>query len=118
MEASKFAREQMARFQSELSTNQRGKMNDDTKVFAVDRREGEYIVLIDDEGASLDVSASGLPSACRHEGAIIRVPIDGRGNLIWRSSMRDAGEEKRRIKDAENRLDRLGRSDDGKDVKL
>lgn len=87
-------------------------------LFVVDRREGDFFVLVDDNGTALDVRRDDLPSKCQHEGAVIRVPVDDRGNHAWKSAVRDEAEEKSRKKEAEERLRRLKQSDTGGDIAL
>lgn len=91
-----------------------------TRRFAVDRVEGHRVVLIaDDENARpLDVDAARLPRDCVSEGAVLDVPVAPDGAFGWEDAVRNRAEERRRLEEAQARLDRLRRADDGGDVVL
>lgn len=84
----------------------------------VDRREGDVIVVVDENGGATDVPASELPRSSRAEGAVLRVPIDGSGVRRWNEAVRDRGEERRRRAGIAERIDRLRRTDPGGDIEL
>lgn len=86
--------------------------------FVVDRREADYFVVVDENGASFDVRSSNLPPQCRHEGAVLDVPQNSNGDPTWQQAKRNRSEEERRLRDAKARLDRLRRTDPGGDVEL
>lgn len=90
----------------------------ESKLFVVDRREGAIVVLVGDDDASIEVKADLLPTPCRAEGAVLRVPIDGHGQPDWSDATRDRAEEARRIGELEKRAERMRRSDPGGDVAL
>lgn len=86
--------------------------------FAVDRREGNVIVVVDEAGRATDVPSARLPARARAEGAVLRVPIDGTGAQRWEDAVRDRGEERRRRAMMAERIERLKRTDPGGDVEL
>ena len=88
------------------------------RVLVVDRREGRTLVLIADDGATVEVPAARLAKDCRREGAVLRVPTDAHANLRWADAVRDHAEEARRREDLSRRVERLRRSDPGGDVVL
>ena len=85
--------------------------------FAVDRREGKTIVLVDDSGRAIDVALERLPRNARVEGAVLRVPVDA-GVPRWKDAMRDRPEEQRRRALLAERVKRLEGTDQGGDVVL
>lgn len=89
-----------------------------SRLFVVDRREGDTLVMIDDEGRTIDVPSARLPKPCRAEGAVVRVAADGEGGLLWETARRDRAEERRRIAELAGRARRLRRSDPGGDIVL
>lgn len=84
---------------------------------AVDRREGNVVVLVDDQGKSYDVQITDLPNTCRTEGAVLDVPLDG-ATPRWRSARRNHAEEGGRLREAGEQIARLKRRDPGGDVEL
>jgi hypothetical protein len=86
--------------------------------FVVDRREGAHLVLESEQHACHDVQATKLPTQCRREGAVLDVPLDEKGNPIWKQASRNHAEELRRLQVAAAQLERLRRSDPGGDVEL
>ena len=90
----------------------------DAAVFVVDRREGRSVILVADDGTTVEVQASRLPKHCRTEGAVLRVLDDPAGAPDWESAVRDDAEEARRVADLRTRVERLRRSDPGGDVVL
>ena len=87
-------------------------------MFAVDRKEGDFIVVIDEAGRAIDVQSARLPARARGEGAVLRVPIDANGTPRWGDAVRDRGEERRRRALIAARIERLKRTDPGGDIKL
>ena len=85
---------------------------------AVDRLEGKTAVLIGDDGRELEVSRRQLPQDGRREGAVLRVDLNERGELLWLSARVDREEEARRLDEARRRIDRLRSTDPGGDVSL
>lgn len=63
-------------------------MSERTVVFAVDRVEGDVVVLIPDEGEAIEVPGSALPWHIA-EGAVIRVPLAEDGTPVWARAERD-----------------------------
>lgn len=86
--------------------------------FTVDRLEARVAVLIDDDGRELEVARRRLPKDARREGAVVRVELDDDREPVWTTAAVDHEEERRRLGDARERLDRLKRSDPGGDVAL
>jgi hypothetical protein len=43
--------------------------------YKVDRRESRFLVLVDEQGASLDVPADAIPSDCRRTGTVLDSPV-------------------------------------------
>jgi hypothetical protein len=84
----------------------------------VDRLEARVALLIDDDGREREVARRRLPKDARREGAVLRVEIDADGGLDWTTAAVDAEEEKRRLADARERLERLRGRDPGGDVVL
>lgn len=84
--------------------------------YAVDRIEGSVAVLVADDGSTIDVSRSELPARVR-EGTVLRVALDN-GSPDWSSAELDERERQRRLKDAEDQLKKLSKSDPGGDIKL
>ena len=88
-------------------------------MFAVDRREGGIVVLIADEsGEAVEVGARELPAECRREGTVLRVPVGVDGSPEWGRAERDRDEERRRLMELSERVERLKRGDPGGDVVL
>lgn len=87
-------------------------------MFAVDRKEGDVIVVVDEDGRTTDVPSARLPAQARREGAVLRVPLGSEGTPRWEDAMRDRGEERRRRAMMAARIERLKRSDPGGDVEL
>jgi hypothetical protein len=89
-----------------------------TDIFVVDRREGRYVVIVDDGGRSINVSADRLPKGCRAEGAILRVARAATGEPDWPTATRDRGAEVRRREELARRVGRLRDADAGGDITL
>jgi len=86
--------------------------------YVVDRREGDLIVLESADGKVTEVAARNLPASCRREGAVIDVPLDASGALVWRKAVINRAEEERLRKDVAERLKRLEDADPGSDVEI
>ena len=86
--------------------------------FAVDRNEGDVIVVVDEDGRATDVPSPRLPAHARREGAVLRVPLGSEGTPRWEDAVRDRGEERRRRAMMAARIERLKRTDPGGDVEL
>jgi hypothetical protein len=82
----------------------------------VDRIEGSIVVLIPDEGETLNVPKDQLPPGIR-EGSVVRVPFIG-NKPDWANAAIDAREAKRRLKESKTALAKLKRTDPGGDLKL
>lgn len=95
-----------------------GTRDEGSVIVAVDRRENETFVLVDDAGRTFEVEASSLPADCRHEGAVLRVPVGPDSTPVWNGAERDRVEEKRRISLLTDRLEKLRRTDAGGDASL
>ena len=89
----------------------------DYAFYTVDRVEGEFVVLVDDGGAALDVARKRLAVRVR-EGIVLRVRLDAQGAPDWASVAIDDVERERRVNEARERLERLRRTDPGGDVVL
>ncbi len=76
------------------------------------------IVLMDDRERVYDVPAKSLPKECREEGAVLDVPLTAEGGMDWAHARRNREEEAARLRDAQDRLDRLRAKDPGGDVEL
>jgi hypothetical protein len=87
--------------------------------YVVDRREGETLIVIrDDTEESVEVEAGALPPEARAEGAVLRVEVDKNGTPAWHAASRDRAEEKRRLTELAERVERLKKGDAGGDVTL
>ena len=84
-----------------------------TRRYAVDRREGTFLVVERDDGAILDIEADRLPTDCQKEGVVFDVTDDD-----WGSATRNHDEERRRNRDTKKTLDDLKKRDPGGDVNL
>jgi hypothetical protein len=88
-----------------------------TKLYVVDRLEGDRAVLIADDDPQVEVPTTSLPFRVK-DGMVLRVPIDVHGHPTWTSAERDEAEERRRMNAARDRLERLQRRDPGGDVRF
>lgn len=84
---------------------------------AVDRREGDTIVVVADDGRAFDVRVAELPKPCRAEGAVLDVPLKD-GAPQWKRARRNHAEEGGRLKEAGERIIRMRKRDPGGDVEL
>jgi len=85
--------------------------------YAVDRLEGDLLVLIDDDGRQVEQPVRTIPFRVK-EGMVLRVPLDAQGQPDWRHAVRDEEERQRRLDEARARLERLRGQDPGGDVRL
>jgi hypothetical protein len=85
--------------------------------YAVDRLEGQMAVLVRDDESTVDVPRSGLPARVR-EGSILRVELGSDGKPDWSSAKIDDKERERRLKSAQERLNRMSENDPGGDITL
>lgn len=92
-------------------------MSDDIRRFVVDRREGKFLVVEDENGAMQDVPERELPSDCRAEGAIVDVPMSS-GTPHWEQAHRNRAEERRRLKELGARMDKLRKPPPEGDIEL
>jgi hypothetical protein len=77
--------------------------------YAVDRLEGDRVVLIaDDGGEPVELPVASLPFRAR-EALVLVVPLDADGRPQWARAERDEGEEQRRLSEGKARLKRLKR---------
>ncbi|MGH7678874.1 MAG: DUF3006 domain-containing protein [Gemmatimonadaceae bacterium] len=89
-----------------------------TARYTVDRREAEFLVLVDERGASLDVPANALPPGCGRAGSVLDVPVNGGGQPQWKRATRNKAEEERRLREARTQLEQLRGTDPGGDLEI
>jgi len=88
------------------------------RVWVVDRFEGDFAVLVDDESSAVQrVSRGELPKTAR-EGDVLRVPVGPVGEPDWKAATVDEQARDERLNEARATLERLRRRDPGGDVKL
>jgi len=87
-----------------------------TAFYAVDRLEGKFVIVVGDDGKSMDVERSKLPKGVR-EGTVLRVRIGPTGP-DWSGAEIDRAEERRRREETKQLLDEMKKSDPGGDIKL
>ena len=85
--------------------------------YAVDRLEGQMAVLVGDDETTVDLPRTNLPARVR-EGSVLRVALGADGRPDWSSAKIDDQERERRLKAAQERLDRMSESDPGRDITL
>lgn len=85
--------------------------------YAVDRLEGSIAVLVSDGGETVDLPRVELPTNL-HEGSVLRVQLGAQNLPDWSSAVVDVKEERRRLKEAKDRLGEMKRSDPGGDITL
>jgi hypothetical protein len=79
--------------------------------FTVDRRENEFLILLDEQGKLIDVPASALPPDCRRSGTVVDAPLSADGHPQWSKASRNREEEMKRLRESSEQLARLrGRS--------
>jgi hypothetical protein len=87
-----------------------------TAFYAIDRLEGKFVIVVGDDGKSLDVERSKLPKGVK-EGTVLRVRIGSTGP-DWSSAVVDQAEERRRREETKQLLDEMKKSDPGGDISL
>lgn len=86
-------------------------------VYVVDRLEGRFAVLVDDDGAEdVLVERKTFPFEVE-EGMVLRVPV-AEGRADWRLAEADEAERERRLEDERARMNRLRSRDPGGDLEL
>ena len=85
--------------------------------YAVDRLEGQMAVLVGDDETTVDLPRRNLPARVR-EGTVLRVELGADGRPDWGSAKIDDQERERRLKAAQERLDRMAESDPGGDITI
>ena len=85
--------------------------------YAVDRIEGNIVIVVADDGTAIDVVRQELPTGAR-EGSVLQVPVDQAGAPAWNRAELDESERARREKKARQSLDRLRNRDPGGDITL
>jgi hypothetical protein len=85
--------------------------------YAVDRLEGDRVVLIADDGERIELPSRSLPFRAQ-DGMVVRVDLIDQRGPDWAHAERDEAEERRRMEEARRRLERLKRRDPGGDVRL
>jgi len=85
--------------------------------YAVDRLEGQMAVLVGDDETTVDLRRHDLPARVR-EGTVLRVELGADGRPDWASAKIDDQERERRLKAAQERLDRMSEGDSGGDITL
>jgi hypothetical protein len=85
--------------------------------YAVDRIERNIAVLVSDAGETIEMPRVELPAGVR-EGSVLRLRFRPAKVPDWGSAVIDKGEEQRRLKQAQQMLDEMKRSDPGGDVTL
>jgi Protein of unknown function (DUF3006) len=98
-------------------------MSDREVFYTVDRREGDVTVLVADDGTAVDLPGHVLrvPLSLPRRvaaGVVLRVRLLASGEPEWSSATIDDAERARRLQQARERLERLGRTDPGGDVVL
>lgn len=91
-----------------------------THRWVVDRIEGRLAVLEGGDSAEdvVEVVAERLPRDCIAEGAVLDVPRDEGGAMLWEDAVRNRAEEQRRHDDAARSIRSLQHGDDGGDLSL
>jgi hypothetical protein len=86
--------------------------------YAVDRIEGDRVVLIgDDDPRPVALPAASLPFPPR-EAMVLAVPLDAHGCPQWGRATRDEAEERRRLDEGKARIGRLRLRDPGGDISI
>jgi hypothetical protein len=86
--------------------------------YAVDRVEGDRVVLIgDDDPRPVELPAASLPFPLR-EAMVLAVPLDAHGCPQWGRAERDEAEERRRLDEGRARIERLRLRDPGGDISI
>jgi len=85
--------------------------------YAVDRIEGDRVILVADDGTTIEISRRHLPRGVR-EGSVLSAETDGSGRPDWATVGLDEAERARRLQRARETMDRLRARDPGGDVTL
>jgi hypothetical protein len=85
--------------------------------YAVDQIENDLAILLDDEGTGYAVPVTTLPLALR-EGMVLGVMSDREGRPDWSTAVHDETEERWRLEEAAERLERLKQQDPGGDLEI
>ena len=85
--------------------------------YAVDRLEGQMAVLVGDDETTVNLPRRDLPARVR-EGTVLRVELGADGSPDWASAKIDDQERERRLKAAQERLNRMSESDPGGDITI
>jgi hypothetical protein len=85
--------------------------------YAVDRIENDLAILLDDEGTGYAVPLTKLPLALR-EGMVLAATLDREGRPDWSTAVHDETEERWRLEEGTDRIERLRKRDPGGDVKI
>jgi hypothetical protein len=94
-------------------------MGEPEAFYTVDRREGKVTVLVADDGTAVDLPGHVLRlPMLAPAGVVLRVRLAADGEPEWSSATIDDAERQRRLLQARERLERLGRTDPGGDVVL
>ena len=87
------------------------------RLYTVDRIEAGSTVLVDEDGITITIPGSTLPSGSA-EGIVLRVPMSTAGQPRWEGAQVDHAETERRRAEADERLARLKRRDPGGDLRI
>lgn len=96
-------------------------MTEERKIYAVDSIEGSVVVLVDDDGHTVELLADMLPGDVREamdESSVLRVPLSGGGAPEWEGAVVDEGLAEERLREAEGIVERLKERDPGGDVEM
>jgi len=83
----------------------------------VGRLDGIMAVVVGVDATPVDLPRRSIPARVR-EGTMLRVELGGDGRADWTSAKIDDQERERRLKAAQERLDRMSESDPGGDITL
>jgi len=92
-------------------------MKSDRRHFAVDQIENDLAVLLDDDGTGYAVPVTKLPLALR-EGMVLSVRLDREGRPDWSTAVHDETEERWRLEEGTERIDRMRERDPGGDIEI
>jgi len=92
-------------------------MSTEYRQFVIDRIEGHWAVLMDDDETTFEVDRALLPEGSR-EGVVLRVPSDGPREFEWERARVDEEATEERLEKAKRLLRELKQRDPGGDVVL
>jgi len=92
-------------------------MSTEYRQFVIDRIEGHWAVLMDDDETTFEVDRTLLPEGSR-EGVVLRVPSDGPREFEWERARVDEEATEERLAKAKDVLRELKQRDPGGDVVL